>query len=238
MTYFRRKAARLALAMSVSAVSLGLATTQASALVVVNGTDLAPIVFNGLVDPGAALVPGLSATLDLGPAVFSGNMVSFSYSFTNTTDSVVDALTIDSRIRSFGFNVDAGTGNGLLATSSSTGAYANVTLGAMSPSLGGIGGNRYRCLTATGNGGCTGGPGGLTSGQSTNGTLVLQFQSAASQLFLNDFVVRYQAIEGWRGGDSGIGVASAVPEPSTWAMMLIGFAGLAFASRRRSLQTA
>jgi hypothetical protein len=29
------------------------------------------------------------------------------------------------------------------------------------------------------------------------------------------------------------GIRSAVPEPSTWAMMLIGFAGLAFASRRR-----
>ena len=27
---------------------------------------------------------------------------------------------------------------------------------------------------------------------------------------------------------------TAVPEPSTWAMMLIGFAGLAFAARRRA----
>jgi hypothetical protein len=29
-------------------------------------------------------------------------------------------------------------------------------------------------------------------------------------------------------------VANGVPEPSTWAMMLVGFAGLAFASRRRT----
>lgn len=29
-------------------------------------------------------------------------------------------------------------------------------------------------------------------------------------------------------------VASGVPEPATWAMMLIGFAGLAFAARRRA----
>jgi hypothetical protein len=27
------------------------------------------------------------------------------------------------------------------------------------------------------------------------------------------------------------GIASAVPEPSTWAMMLLGFAGLGFAFR-------
>jgi hypothetical protein len=32
----------------------------------------------------------------------------------------------------------------------------------------------------------------------------------------------------------GISVA-AVPEPSTWAMLLIGFAGLAFAARRRAV---
>jgi hypothetical protein len=30
----------------------------------------------------------------------------------------------------------------------------------------------------------------------------------------------------------GIGIATAVPEPSTWALMLIGFAGLGFAFRR------
>jgi hypothetical protein len=30
--------------------------------------------------------------------------------------------------------------------------------------------------------------------------------------------------------------ASAVPEPSTWAMMLLGFAGLGFAARRRATQ--
>lgn len=31
-----------------------------------------------------------------------------------------------------------------------------------------------------------------------------------------------------------ISVASAVPEPATWAMMLVGFAGLGFAARRKS----
>jgi len=31
---------------------------------------------------------------------------------------------------------------------------------------------------------------------------------------------------------------SAVPEPSTWAMMLIGFAGIGLAMRRRTLRPA
>jgi hypothetical protein len=34
------------------------------------------------------------------------------------------------------------------------------------------------------------------------------------------------------GGGSGGG--SAIPEPSTWVMMLVGFAGLGFAGYRRA----
>jgi hypothetical protein len=36
------------------------------------------------------------------------------------------------------------------------------------------------------------------------------------------------------GGDTGYQLLSAVPEPSTWAMMLLGFAGLGFAGYRRT----
>ena len=34
------------------------------------------------------------------------------------------------------------------------------------------------------------------------------------------------------------GVMAAVPEPSTWAMMLIGFAGLGFMAYRRTKKSA
>jgi hypothetical protein len=43
------------------------------------------------------------------------------------------------------------------------------------------------------------------------------------------------------GGDRAINyafLASGVPEPSTWAMMLIGFAGLGYATRRKRLAVA
>jgi hypothetical protein len=35
----------------------------------------------------------------------------------------------------------------------------------------------------------------------------------------------------WRFG--GVGATAAIPEPSTWAMMLVGFAGLGIAAYRR-----
>ena len=39
------------------------------------------------------------------------------------------------------------------------------------------------------------------------------------------------------GGCIGGGGQPAIPEPSTWAMLLMGFAGLGFAAYRRSTRT-
>ena len=41
----------------------------------------------------------------------------------------------------------------------------------------------------------------------------------------------YQAIG--NGYDLGVALSNTVPEPSTWAMMLLGFAGLGYAGYRR-----
>jgi hypothetical protein len=39
---------------------------------------------------------------------------------------------------------------------------------------------------------------------------------------------------GWAGGGGGGSFVYAVPEPSTWAMMALGFAGLGFVGCRRA----
>ena len=45
--------------------------------------------------------------------------------------------------------------------------------------------------------------------------------------------------DGINGEKDGLfGSITAVPEPSTWAMMLVGFGGLAFAARRRRASVA
>jgi hypothetical protein len=39
-------------------------------------------------------------------------------------------------------------------------------------------------------------------------------------------------------GDPGVWVSSAVPEPSTWAMIILGFVGLGFVAHRRKSKPA
>lgn len=45
-------------------------------------------------------------------------------------------------------------------------------------------------------------------------------------------------VDGEKNGASAAGLTFAVPEPSTWAMMLVGFAGLGFAGYRKAHKTA
>lgn len=53
----------------------------------------------------------------------------------------------------------------------------------------------------------------------------------SAQIPASDFNIEVDVSPGF--AISEVGMASAVPEPSTWAMMLIGFAGLGFAARHR-----
>ena len=65
-------------------------------------------------------------------------------------------------------------------------------------------------------------------------TFTLNFGAAlGSSISIDDLFVRYQSINapGIAGG-SGVGTVVVVPEPATWAMLILGF-GLAGASLRR-----
>jgi len=43
---------------------------------------------------------------------------------------------------------------------------------------------------------------------------------------------------GVNSGDGHVDISTSVPEPATWAMMLLGLAGLGFASYRRARELA
>jgi hypothetical protein len=168
----------------------------------------------------------------------SGKTYNFNYTLANTS-------IYDSRLSSFGFNLTSGS---TVASLTATGAYPYTDQNANYPE--GIG-NIELCLTPTDNGGCTGNGDGLTSNpdQVGTGTFALTLDQAMSSISLDDFVVRFQAINPTVNGSSsgvgvgaltdlgtGGGVVSAAPEPMTWAMMISGF--LLIGATMRSRRTA
>lgn len=156
----------------------------------------------------------------------------FAYTLNNTSS-------VSSRLRSFGFDVLGAT----ISSLSGSGLYSFAGANENFPE--GVG-FLDACFKATKNGSCTGGQQGLISNSSVTATFALKFNSATTSFSLDNFATRFQSINPTINGSSsgvGIGFTPAVPETSTWAMMLIGF-GLIGAimrgapKRRRHLQAA
>jgi hypothetical protein len=190
--------------------------------------------FNGLIG-GQTLIPALHGTLTLGLTSVNAatNTWNFSYSLTNTTSAPWT-----SEISAFGFNTTP-----TLVSASSTGYFDKAVINVNV--AGGIGQMDF-CATAGST--CNGGASqGLDNGETGTGTFSLDFAgmaTAGTAITLEDYFIRYQAINGPNvSGASGVGFGDvgvfinpnvgAVPEASTWAMMLLGFAGVGFMAYRR-----
>lgn len=202
-------------------INTGLLTVDSTTTVGQSAT----IDFNGFA-PGSSAIPGLTSSLTLTFQGLSGNNYLFDYLLTNTSSSPIDA----SRVTMFGFT--SITPNPNLTNSSVTGAFGTVASGNLP------GGSDLELCAKNGqNNNCAGSQGGPTAGQSGSGILTIAFDTANSQITLGGLTVRYQGIEstalGITGG-SAIGTPTPpVPEPATWAMMLIGFGATGYALRRR-----
>ena len=181
--------------------------------------------FNGFA-PGSSAIPGLTSSLTLTFQGLSGNNYLFDYLLMNTSSSPIDA----SRVTMFGFT--SITPNPNLTNSTVTGAFGTVASGNLP------GGSDLELCAKNGqNNNCAGSQGGPSAGQSGSGALTSAFDTLNSQITLGGLTVRYQGIAstalGITGG-SAIGTPTPpVPEPATWAMMLIGFGATGYAIRRR-----
>jgi len=230
----------------IAAVAAAWTASQAEAAFVPTGTGTAsitdPAVYKGANSPAngtivvnfdgsvnKTAVSGLTAQLTLTFLGYSGSSYYFSYSLWNNS-------TVGSRVSGFAFDTlpDAigGAAQGTFTGLTVDGNYPN---GVKAIDV---------CLSNDKGQGCSG-PGGVSNIAGANpgtGTFSLLFSGPApATLQLSNFHVRYQDVVS-KLGNSGTGnfvsftTPPAVPEPATWGMMLLGFAGIGVAVRRNSTQ--
>jgi hypothetical protein len=168
---------------------------------------------------------------DWGLETIGGNdytVASFTVDLTNTSTAP-----ITSRISRLGFDTDPNIDK---AASSVTGTFNEISTDKNIKFPNGVG-NLEVCLTPDSTGSCTGGSGGVTTGNTGTFNLKLAFADTSLTSFnFSNFHLRYQSINGTPLGTSGTGdgeivVSSSstdVPEPLTilGTGMALGFGGL------------
>ena len=203
--------------MTALAATALMSATSAFAQATVNGASLTSGGAGTTIHFGGPA--GTTATADLYLALTGANTTTgvydFTYNFTNTNASV-------SNLVDFGFTTTptllgiTGTGMGfILNPKNFPGGY---TVNA--------------CAYALSNGAACDSANGQADG--FNGTFELTFAGGTSSISLDNWVDRYASLNQLAGSPSGEGtpVPGGVPEPATWAMMLLGFAGVGMAMRR------
>ncbi len=188
--------------------------TPAFAQATVNGSALT----NG--GPGTTIHFGgptgttASADLFLQLTGVNGSAYTFGYTFNNTNPSISDLV-------NFGFT----TTPTLLSITGVTGTMAftvnpNNFPGGYSVSACAWPASGQNCDSANG------------QADSFAGTFTLNFGAGTNSITLDNFVDRYASLS-QIGGVSGEGTpVRGVPEPASWALMLLGFAGVGVAMRR------
>jgi len=204
--------------------------TAAGATVTVNGDKLTqgtPDTINFGGPAGSGATSSLTLTLDTFSALTG--TYSFLYSFSTTGNTSIANLT------GFGFTTDptllSVSGTGLDFVLNPINFPGGFDVDACGTVNSGQQGNH--CDAANG------------QGDLFNGAFTLDFADGTSTISLDNLVVRYASLTNL-GGISGEGTPvgpppppppPAVPEPATWAMMLIGFGAVGFQIRRRRAST-
>ena len=219
---FTRFIAPLALgvaALAATPASAAMQFNSSTGAITVTGTSGGTVILNmdGSTDSG--FVSGLTGQLELTFESAANGLYTFGYTLRNTSS----APTTASRITAFGFDTNPDIVEGGAKILSGT-VLTDIRYDTNVPN--GIG--KVDVCFTTNN--CSGGGGtGLTIGQSTTGRFSLQFSDPAmTMLTIGNLALRYQAVDapGVIGGSATGRITTAVPEPGTWALMLLGFGAI------------
>jgi len=229
---FPLKTVAAALALSLSSIASAAITPNPDGSYTIDSNTAAGTSFTVLFDghtPNNPPIPGLTSSLTLTFQGLNGNNYLFDFSLANTSGAPID----DSGVTAFGFNAAPDIVLGLSSVTStwfSTISSGNVPGGT----------DLEFCVKNGQNNNCAGSQGGPNLGETATGSLVLGYNSLANSILLSDFLVRYQRIDSVALGlNDGSAIGSpttpppGVPEPATWAMMLIGFGAVGYSMRRR-----
>lgn len=217
-------------ALAISAVLALVSAGQASAASVVEWSpgdigQAQTISFDGISDAyfnHTTPIPGLGAQLTLKLDSIVNHDWTFAYDLTNTSTSPITS----SRVTVFGFDAMES-----YAGVTSTGLFSDPGSGSTL-----ILGNHNLCFTTLAFSQCLGNYfGGVAMGGSASGFFTLKYAAEQIGLQFSHMFVAYQGINAPKYclcHQNGVGVG-AVPEPSTWAMMITGIGGIGAAMRRR-----
>lgn len=227
---------KFSLKTAVAGIALAGAVPTSAAIVSFDGNNYAvgdtiTIFFSG--STGGNPVPGLTSTLTLlfNSVNGAGDYV-FTYALTNTSNG---ALQPQSEVTAFGFNTNP---NPDTAASSITSTAADADDQLTNISSGSISNGTSVEICGTGGPNCAGGgSSGPDLGETSGGQFILAFTGGdPGTVTLSNATVRYQST-GLDGQGSAIGTPTnpppPVPEPATWAMMLLGFGAVGYSLRRR-----
>jgi hypothetical protein len=226
----------------------GLAAAPAHAAVVIDtqgnpvftkdyGPTPSSVTYNFTAQGGAsnALIPNMKATLTLTLLDFQYNQVTFRYSLLNSS------TVTNTRVSGFGLNVDPN-----VSGAKATGFFEQAALDQSFASLG-----RAEVCVSDGKTAesCPQTPAknALPNGDTATGSLILFFNNTTAnpltQVTLSNLLIRYQGFSTFNvkgekvtsavGSGTMTSFVSSVPEPATWAMMLLGFGMVGFAMRQR-----
>ena len=196
-----------------AAATIAIASPASAQSATVNGTTLSSggstaINFDGPAGSGA------TSTLQLTYEGVSGSGYLFNYVFTDTAPAI-------SNLTGFGFDTTP-TLTGISSTSTSSPnnlvfSYGSQNLAGTIVDACGYAGNN--CDAANG------------QADLFSGSFTLMFGSTSGNIALNDFVDRYASLTNLDGISGEGHPVGGVPEPATWAMMLLGFGGIGMAMR-------